>query len=381
MLKHCLVAACCTLAVCHAQAQDSTASAPISRHELGGDQFIAGSSVAVRQPVAGDLFAAGGSVDADAAVNGDAVLTGGKLRIGADIARSVFAAGGQVTLNGKVGRNVRAAGGQVEFGPGSRIAGNVSVAGGQVSLRGTVLGHVQAAGGRVFIDGPISGDVLAASGQVELGPNARIAGALRYRSGDALRQDPAAQVQGGIQQMLPEWGDNDEHPMPHRGRHHGYGWGAAGWLWTLGLMLLAALLLAVQPAALARVSQTLQARLGMSLLLGFVLLVCTPIAALLLIVTLIGIPLGLLIIALYLALLPLGYVSAAVGVGDWGLQRLRAAAAAQLGWRIGAAAAALVALALLGAIPWLGGWIGFAVLLAGLGALLLQWRAKAPGAA
>jgi hypothetical protein len=119
----------------------------------------------------------------------------------------------------------------------------------------------------------------------------------------------------------------------------------------------------------------------MSLLLGFVLLVCMPIAALLLIVTLIGIPLGLLIIALYLALLPLGYVSAAVGLGDWGLQRLRAAAAAHLGWRIGAAATALVALALLGAIPWLGSWIGFAALLAGLGALLLQWRAKAPGGA
>jgi hypothetical protein len=169
--------------------------------------------------------------------------------------------------------------------------------------------------------------------------------------------------------------------MPHRDRHGGYGWGAVGWLWTLGLVLLAALLLAVQPAALARVSQTLQARPGMSLLLGFALLVCMPVAALLFIVTLIGIPVGLLTIALYLALLPLGYVTAAVGLGDLVLQRLRAAAAAQLGWRIGAAAAALLLLTLLGAIPWLGGWIGFAALLAGLGALLLQWRAKAPGAA
>jgi len=48
------------------------------------------------------------------------------------------------------------------------------------------------------------------------------------------------------------------------------------------------------------------------------------------------------------------------------------ARAAQRGWRIGAACAALLVLALLGALPWLGGLLGFAALLAGLGALWLQ---------
>jgi cytoskeletal protein CcmA (bactofilin family) len=334
--------------------------------------------VTLRQPVAGDLFAAAGNVDTDASVGGDALLTGGKVRVSAGVAHSVFTAGGQVMINGQVGRNVRAAGGQVEFGPASRIAGNVSVAGGQVSLRGAVLGHVHAAGGRVFIDGPVSGNVLAASGQVELGPNARIAGTLRYRSGGALRQDPAAQVQGGIQQMLPRWSSDDD-SRPHHGRRGWHGWYAgAGWLWTAGLVLIAALLLAALPGGFTRVSQTLQARPGMSVLLGFVLIVCLPIAALLFLVTLIGIPLGLLTIALYLALLPLGYISAAIGLGDWALRRLRAEAAERLGWRIGAAGLSLVALALLGAIPWLGGWMTFAALLAGLGAMLLQWRGRAP---
>ena len=189
---------------------------PPSRSDMGGDRFIAGSSVSLSDAVAGDLFAAGGSVESDASVGGDAVLAGGKLRIGADVAHSVLATGGQITINGQVGRNVRAAGGQIEFAPASRIVGNVSVAGGQVNLRGAVLGHVQAAGGRVFIDGPIGGDVLAASGQVELGPNARIAGSLRYRSGDSLRQDPAAQVRGGAVQMMDAPGAAHDNPMHHR---------------------------------------------------------------------------------------------------------------------------------------------------------------------
>jgi hypothetical protein len=122
----------------------------------------------------------------------------------------------------------------------------------------------------------------------------------------------------------------------------------------------------------------LRERLGVSLLLGFVLLVCAPVAALLLLVTLIGIPLGLLAIALYLALLPVAYASAGIGLGEWALGRWKPAAARRFGWRAGAATIAIVLLALLGTIPWLGGLIGFAALLAGLGALLLQVRRGTP---
>ena len=375
MFKTLVMAACFATAALSAVAQGGAASASApSRSDMGGDRFIAGSSVSLTDAVAGDLFAAGGSIESDASVGGDAVLAGGKLRIGADVAHSVLATGGQITINGQVGRNVRAAGGQIEFAPASRIVGNVSVAGGQVNLRGAVLGHVQAAGGRVFIDGPVGGDVLAASGQVELGPNARIAGTLRYRSGDSLRQDPAAQVRGGAVQMMDAPGAAHDNPMHHR---EGRGWhGGPSWPWTLGLVLLAAVLLVLLPGAFSRVSTTWQTRPGMSLLLGFVLLVCAPFAAVLFIVTIVGIPLGLMTLALYLVLLPIGYVSSAIALGDWGLRRLRVGAAERLGWRIGAAAAALVALALLGAVPWLGSWVAFAALLAGLGALLLQWRLR-----
>ena len=373
-----VVAAVFAVSVVHAVAQGGAASAPGSRHELGGDRFVAGSSVALRDAVAGDLFAAGGNVETDAAVGGDAIVAGGKIRIGAAVAQSVFATGGQITVNGQVGRNLRAAGGQVELAAGSRIGGNVSVAGGQVNLRGAVLGHVQAAGGRVFIDGPIGGDVEAASGQVELGPNARIDGSLHYRSGDTLRQDPAAVVRGGA---LPMPDEPARHETPMRPPHGHGGPGAAGWMWTFGLILLAAVLLALLPAPLARVSQTLQARPGMSLLLGFLLLVCAPVAALLFIVTIIGIPVGLLAIALYLVLLPLGYVSGAIALGDWGLQRWRTEVAPRLGWRIGAAAIALALLALLGWVPVLGSLTAFAALLAGLGAWLLQWRGPSASAA
>lgn len=337
---------------------------------LGADVFIGGDSVTVDDAVGGDLFVAGGTVDVDAAVAGDAVAAGGKLRLGAEVGQSVYAAGGQVNVNGRVGRNLRVAGGRVELGPKADVAGNVSAAGGQLRLHGAVGGHVQAAGGRVLINGPVAGDVLATSGEVVLGPQARIAGKLRYRSGEALQQDPAAQVSGGIELLMPGWGGAPT-PEPRGGD-----WLA--WLWTAGLIVLAALWLALAPTASARSSQALRESPAASVALGFVWLVCVPVLSLLLLLTIIGIPLALFALALYLAVLPLAYVAAVAGLGDWALHRWRAAHATALGWRTAAAALVLVLLVLLGHVRWLGALVAFVLLLGGLGALLLAWRRPRP---
>jgi len=371
------------IAVCGiAASAEGDAHKAVAERRIGGDLFIAGGSVTVSQPISGDLIATGGSIDVDAPITGDAVVAGGKLRVGVDVGGSVYAAAGQLTVNAKVGRNLRAAGGQAELGPKSEVVGNLSIAGGQVRLHGAVRGHVQAAGGRLLVDGPVGGDVLATTGQIELGPNARIAGKLRYRSGEQLKQDPAAQVAGGIEILLPAFGGGGDRqgPVDRHDRPRALASGF-GWVWTIGLIVLASVLLAALPRFYANVTQTLSERPGMSLLLGFVLLVCTPFAALFAFITLIGIPLGLLLSALYLALLPVAYVSAGIGLGGWVLQRLRPDSATRLGWRIAAAAAALAVLAWVGWVPWLGWIIGFAALLAGLGALLMQTRRLLPGVA
>ena len=62
---------------------------------------------------------------------------------------------------------------------------------------------------------------------------------------------------------------------------------------------------------------------------------------------------------------------------SWALTRWQATRAAVWGWRVGAAALVLALLNALGHVPWLGALLGFAVLLAGLGAMLLQWRRPA----
>jgi len=341
---------------------------------IGGAVFVAGGALTVRDAVAGDLFAAGGSVDIDATVAGDALAGAGRLRINGDVGESLRAAAGQLTLDGRVGGDARVAGGQVVFGPQSEVLGNVSVAGGQVRLLGAVRGDVMAAGGRLWIDAAVAGDVVAATGLVELGPNARIAGTLRHRGG-ALRRDPAAQVAGGVESWFGEHAHPDTSLPPSR---HTSAWRIApGWPWTLGLALLAALLLAVGPGFHSRMAATLRQRPGLSVLLGAAWLVCAPPVLLLLLLTVIGIPLTLLGAMVYLALLPLAYVSTAIALGDWALQAWHKTAVARWAWRVAATTVVLVLLSQALRVPWLAAVLVTAALLSGLGALALQLRRPA----
>ena len=357
-------------------ADDSTAGV----RRFGSATFIAGGSVRLDKPVPGDLIAAGGNVDVDAPVAGDAVLAGGNLRVTAKVEQDVYAGGGRVILDAPIGHNLRVAGGQVDLGPMAAVAGNVSVAGGQVSLRGPIKGALNAAGGRVLIDAAVDGDVVSTAGHLTLGPNARLAGKLRYRSGDELTRDPAAQIAGAVEYMpLPGGGasaqrDNDW------GSHRIDRMVGPGWFWTLGLMAIAAVLVAALPVTSHRVAEALRARPGWSLLWGFIALVCIPVAALILMISIVGIPLALLALLLYGVLLLVGYIASGVALGQWALLRFKADALGSKGWRVASAAAAVFVLALLGSVPFVGGLVALLAVLAGIGAILLlfSWQTPSP---
>lgn len=349
-----------------------------SRHGQGGDEYVFGGSVRIDQPINGDLLAAGGNVDVEAQVAGDVVLAGGQLRIAAPVGGSVLGGGGRLVIDAPVGRNVRVGGGQVEFNPKSVVAGNLTVGGGQVSLRGEVKGSVTVGGGRVTIDGPIGGDVDSAAGSLKLGPNARIAGKLRVRSGSEIERDAAAQV-GSLEQLSAAHGRHSDgaHGKEQREEPPSRRWSGPGWLWTGGMMLLAVGLAAAMPATSRRVASIWRERFGWSLLWGFVAIVCVPIAALIVAITVIGIPLALLGVLLYGAALLVAYAVSGLALGQWALQRWREPDADRRAWRLAAAALGVFAVALLGSLPFVGGLVALLAVCAGLGAIVQLVRRPA----
>ena len=368
-MKHLFGILCCAV-VMPVLAQGEINPANSVERDFGNDRFAAGKLIIVDRPVTGDLIAAGSEMEVATTVAGDALLAGGSVVVSKAISQSLYATAGKLLINDSVGRNARVTGGRIEFSPISEVAGNVTVAGGQVELRGKVKGYVQAVGGRVFIDAIIAGNVEATSGQVELGPNARITGTFRYSSREPLKRDPAAQTSGGVEMFAAPGG----WPVPENVEHN---MGRAGsWIWSIGLLVVAALLVAAFPNFYLSVATTLRSRVGISLLVGLVSLVCIPVAALMFLITLIGVPLGLLTLMLYLPLLMVGYVSAGISLGVWAVKRIKSDHANAVVWYVGGAVLGVLTISLLARIPWVGTWVVLVALLAGIGALMVQlWTA------
>lgn len=274
--------------------------------------------------------------------------------------------GGNVDIDEAVEGDLHAAAGNIRLD--APVSGRARLAGGNVVIRGAIRRDLKVAGGDVTLDGPVGGDVSVAAGTLRLGPNARIAGTLRFRGG-SLEQDDAAQIAGGIRHRASR--ERDPSPFGTVGR----------WVWTAGLMLLAAILAATLPGPSERMMRSLQGEPWMAPLLGFLALTAVPVAAVLVMITIIGIPLGLLALLAYLALLLVGYVSAAVVVGGLLLGRVKAEAVGQATWRAGAAVLAILALALVARVPFLGSLVQFAALVLGVGLVIgLLFRRSEPPA-
>ena len=338
--------------------------------DFGTDHFAAGRIVEIATPVAGDAIAAGGGVTLSSNVSGDVVLAARNVHVDGDAGQNVYAAGSEVDVAGVVGRNARLAGAIVDIGRRAQIAGNASIAGGRVSVTGNVKGYLQAAVGRVYIDGTIGGDVEVNGREVVLGPNARITGALRYRSPDAIEQDPRAVVGGGVERLATR------SPAAHAHAAHRIG----RWIWTIGLMILAACLVAALPVFSARTSERVRERVLRNMLLSFALIVCVPVATILLLATGIGAPLGLLAALAYPGLLLVGYVCTGIALGDAILRRARPTHAAANRWRASFASLGTLAIALIGWIPLVGSVVNFVALLLGVGAVVFQiWAATSGG--
>lgn len=305
------------------------------------------------------LLFAGGAF-ADDAMSEGTVRFGGHVEVSHPTSGALYAAGGEVQVEAPVQGPLRAVGGDVEVGRGAQIAGSASLAGGNVVVKGPVQGNLHVGAGDVTLDGPVAGDAFVGAGSLSLGPNARIEGKLKFRGGE-LNRDPGAQVAGGIVQS------------PARSHRHEWTVGermTRGWVWSLGLVVLAALLAGALPGPSKRLAQELRERPGMTTLLGFLALTAIPVAAVMLVITIIGIPIALLALVLYAALLMIGYVWLAVVLGGLLLDRFSAETAAVTAWRVGAAALAMIILAIAVRVPLVGGFVKLAALVVGVGMIV-----------
>ena len=340
-------------------------------HRFGSDYFAAGGAVNLTESIAGDAFVAGGNVATANDVQGDLVAAGGEVSIGGAIGDDLYAAGGEVQLDAMVAGNARLAGGDLSVGPATVVQGALSLNGGRIRFDGTTHDYLQATGGQVTLDGTVRGDATVRAEDVRIGPGTRIDGKLTVHSEREPVVPEGAVIGGGL-----EYHEADINVHFDDGRTvHDFGGvahGVGSVLWILGVFVTGVLFTLAFPAYSARAADWIGREPLRSLGLGFVILVCLPVLALLLLVTIVGIPLALILVMLYLLLLFLGWVTAALFLGRKGLALLRNERPVSTAGRIGALLAAVVVLWLLGQVPIVGGWITFAALVLGIGALVWQ---------
>jgi cytoskeletal protein CcmA (bactofilin family) len=328
------------------------------------DYFSAGGSAELDKRVEGDAFLSGGRVAVRGPVKGDVAVAGGDISVADTVGQDLYAAGGSVAVSGQVAGNARIAGAQVTISPRGGIAGKASVAAANLRMAGRVGRYLAVYAESVRIEGEVGGDLRIVARLVEIGPEAKIGGKLIYRSPQLAKIDPTALIAGGVTHVPMEWPTGKLGSLAR----------AATWIsivvLVFSLLLVGIIMIVAFPKFSAAAAHTVRSDPWKSLALGFCLLLCLPVAAILFMMTVFGIPLGVAVLLFYPVMLLLGFMTGALFLGDrvaiWIAKRR--GLAVKPGWRYAALSASLLALLLVCKIPLAGCVIACAVMLFGLGA-------------
>ena len=237
---------------------------------------------------------------------------------------------------------------------------NVVIFDGDAVVTGRVDNDVVAFNGDIGVSGEVRGDVIALNGRAAVTGRGRVAGDVR--SSDRPLVMRRASVGGQIERV-------NVGAFLRAAQWFGF---VAWWIAaTASLLALGALFLGVFPRAAGAAADAGTAQVGSTVVWGLVVGLALPVAAVVLLFTLVGIPLAVGVLLSFALLTPLGYVTSARCLGRaMGLRTSRPFVQFLTGLTI------LRAVAI---VPFLGGLVGMAACVYGVGALTLAaWRAGRP---
>ncbi len=328
------------------------------RGTVNDDYYAAGGTVDINALISGDVVVAGGDLFIGQNIKGDAMVVGGSVHIRGEIQDDVRIAGGDISVDANIGDDLIASGGRINISAGSTIGGEAWLAGGDVHVAGTVNKDLLIGAGSIRLSGIVHGDVKLEGGEIQILEGAIINGDLHYRSPSEANIHSAARIAGNVSYEKVEWDHS------HRG---------AGIFFVITMVVASIVLFKLFPGftmlAVGRISTDPLKSLGA----GFLVLFIVPIIAVLLISIVLGVWVGLSIMALYFVALILGLLVSCFFVGDWGARRLHKDVTTT-GRRLLSVSIAIFVLGLLKLIPVIGCLLVFALLLLGLGAVILQLK-------
>lgn len=334
--------------------------------QIPDNAYLLGTDVNVTVPLPADAAAAGGTVTLAAPIAGDAMLAGGTVDVKGTVAGDARIIGGRVVVEDRIGGDLVVAG-QSVLVMGS--ASSTRIVGGSVRLTGGSNGQVDIYGANVYLSGTFDGEVnVVASDSVTLGEGTVIRGALKYNAPQEAAIPASATVEGGVAYT------GSFAYLPTNEEARTFALAGASILFVVQIVaaliavgLLAGLFPAFTRALIDKALVRSPRRFVLRALLGFALLIATPVFILLLALSFVGLGVAFVLGLLYLLLLVLGYLAAGILAGAL-LSRL-VLKKPYVSWR--GAVLGMLALHLIGLLPTIGFLVTFFLSLVAMGALLL----------
>jgi hypothetical protein len=305
-----------------------------------------GSNVTIAGHVTGSVIGAGNSITVNGPVDGSVRVAGNTVSVGAPVGTDLLAAGSALIVN-----------------PGASIGRDLLAAGRSVTVQAPVTRNVKASAGTLTLASSVGGAVDANVSNLVIGSGASIEGPVSYVSAQDATVGSGATLQQAPRRTNP--------PAQSSTPWEIGGVDTLAWLrGFIGLAVFGGLLALAFPRVATTTASIAEQRWLASFGLGFGLLVGLPVVALLVFIAGVAIGgwwIGLTLFGLYGLLLVLGYVMSAQWVGLTALRLSNSRAHPAVAMLLG-----LFVLSLVGLIPVLGGLVGLAAVLFGVGALALS---------
>jgi cytoskeletal protein CcmA (bactofilin family) len=347
---------------------------------INDDLYLAGSRIIINGTVNGDVMAAGDTITVNGKIDGSIIAVGSTIGIDGEVTHAARVAGGDINIDGTIGGDLAVAGSSVKIDGSAEIGQDVIFAASRISINGPVGGDVKGGGGRVILQNVVEGNVELGIEPLEIytmvdiksdidfrvdrltvEPTAHIKGDLTYLSKEEANIMPGANIDGEITHRIPEVRE----PIipPTLG------------IWSkviafLMMLLVGIVIILIAPKRSLALAASIKRKPLLSLGWGAVILLATPIAALIIFITVIGIPVSLLGMVLYGIAIFLSQIVVGLFIGYWILGSF--SRVESRGMLIGALALGFAILTLIKLIPYLGIPLWIATVLFGMGAMALS---------
>ena len=323
---------------------------------IKNDLIVTGQTVRIDGNVEGDLISFTQKLTVNGHVTGDVIAFAQVIHIEGPVDGNVRAFSNLLLVSSTVGRNLTGFVGTAEFASRSKVDGGMMLFSGDATLEGRLNRDLLGFIGRTTLNGYVGGNVRLQGGHLNIGPSAEIAGKAAYTGEHQPEVSAQAKLVSPLKVEIKK--HRPDYASPRFYLRQG--------LRYIGALLFGLLLLLVLPGFFSDVVNSSR-RYGISLGVGALALVVGVVLLLCSVVLLfIGVSAGVALVFLYL---PAIY-AAQVFVGTWLGERLLGPSAGTEAI-LGRLALGLLILRIVRLVPFLGVLTWLAVVLWGVGALLL----------